>query len=110
MKPEHMLKDIKNQFGDLLKKYPKERKNSTGFVFDNLELHHVKAALFMHQNNGMRLNAYNLHDLILNYDQYKTMAELNPDDMVIADLTDIQPGAFNPKHLIMYFQQLLQAH
>lgn len=110
MSPERMIKDIKNQFGEILKKYPEERKNSTGFVYDNLELNHVKAALFMHHNSGMHLNAYNLHDLILNYDQYKTLAEFSPDDMVIADLTDIQPGAFNPKHLTMYFKQMSQAH
>lgn len=110
MKPELMLKDIKKQFKDILKKYPEEKKNSTGFVCDNLELHHVKAALYMHQNNDMRINAYNLHDLILNYDQYKTIAECSPDDMVLADLTDIQAGEFHPKHLVMYFQQLSHAH
>ncbi len=110
MKPEFMLNDIKKQFKEVLKEHPEEKKNSTGFVFDNLELHHVKAAIFMRRNNGMHLNSYNLHDLILNYDQYKTLAECSPDDAVIADLTDIQPGSFHPKHLILYFNKMSQAH
>ncbi len=110
MNPELMLKDIKKQFKELLQEHPEEKKNSTGFVCDNLELHHVKAAIYMHQSNSMRINAYNLHDLILNYDQYKTLAELSPDEMEVADLTDIQPGAFNPKHLIIYFRELSNLH
>ena len=108
MNPEHMLKDIKKQFKDILKKYPEEKKNSVGYVCDNLKLHHIKAAIFMYQNNGMQINAYNLHDLIMNYDQYKTIAEFSPDDMVLVDLTDIQPGEFNPKHLVVYFRELSQ--
>ena len=110
MKPESILRDIKKQFKDILKKYPEEKKNSTGFVYDNLELKHVKAAIYLYQNNGMNINAYNLHDLILNYDQYKTIAECSLDDMVLADLTYIEPGAFNPKHLVLYFQLLSHAH
>ncbi len=106
MKPELMLKDIKSQFAKLLEKHPEEKNNSTGFVYNNLELNHIKAAIYMYKNNGMHLNAYNLHDLILNYDQYKTITECSPDDMVISDLTDIKTGTFNPKHLIRYFRQL----
>ena len=110
MNPEHMLKDIKKQFKDILKKYPEEKKNSVGYVCDNLELHHIKAAIFMYQNKGTHINAYNLHDLILNYDQCKTIAGCSRDETVLADLTDIQPGAFNPKHLVVYFRELSHAH
>lgn len=103
MKPEVLLKQIKKQSADLLIKHPEERKNSTGYVYDNLEVKHVKAALYMMTNNGFGLNAYNLHDLIANWDQYKMIAELSPTELVLHDATDIEPGAFNPKHLLEYF-------
>ncbi len=110
MNPEIILKDLKRQLQDFLTIHPEEQEKSTGFVHDNIELDHVKAAIFMHVNQGMQLNAYNLHDLILNYDQYKTLVECSPDDMVIADINDLQPGVFNPKNLIIYFRQLILTH
>lgn len=105
MKAEQILHQIKSQFRELLQQHPEEKDKSTGFVHDNLDLHHIIAALHMHKNNGMNLNAYNLHDLILNYDKYQTLAELTPDDMVVVDIGDIPPGSFNPKHLISFFNQ-----
>ena len=110
MSPEALLKDLKQKFGEFLKEHPEEKNNSTGFVCKNLELHHMKAAIYMDNHNSVRLDAYNLHDLIVNWDQYKAIAEFSPDDMVIHDAAEIEPGAFHPKHLIGYFKSLKTAN
>lgn len=102
-----MLKEIKRQSENLLRNHPEEKEKSTGFVYNNVQLHHVKAAIYLNKNNGMNINAYNLHDLILNYEQYKTLAKCSSDEMVLSDLTNIKPGAFNPKHLFLYFKKVL---
>ena len=100
-----VLKDIKQQFADMLRRHPEEKKNSTGYVHDHLELKHVKAALWMFKHHQTQLNAYNLHHLIENYDQYKTLAEFSPKDMMIYYAEELEPGAFNPVHLIAYFSK-----
>lgn len=101
--PEKELKKLKLFFGEFLKDHPEEKKNSTGYVHNHLEIKHVKAALWMLDHYGTRMNAHNLHDLIVHYDQYKMLAELSPSDMLVQTIDDIEPGKFDPAHLIQYF-------
>lgn len=77
---------------------------SVDYVYQNLREHHAKAAIWLHENERMNLDAYNLHDLILNYDHLKVLAE-TPIESVFTDLLDIPTGKFNPHHLVKYFNE-----
>ena len=105
MDPQTVLREIREQFAAFLVQHPEERANSTGFVHDHLELRHMVAAVDMHQRHGMRLNAHNLHDVIGHWDHYETLAQMSPDEMVLADFTGTPPGAFNPGQLVAYFMR-----
>ena len=100
MSAKKLIKSVKAQSrkyltGDLTQ--------SVDYVYHNIELKHAKAALWLNTHRQMDLNAYNLHDLILNYDSMEMLAGAGQ-PFEIADLADIPARAFNPTHLLGYLQ------
>jgi hypothetical protein len=93
--------DLIAQFDGALKKYPDSVDGSIGFVRRNLQPKHVEAALWLQANHGMAMDAYNLHDLILNFDRFKAIAG---SFAVVASVGLLASGRFNPMHLVEYFQ------
>lgn len=76
---------------------------SVDYVYHNLSEQHAKAALWLFEKKSMTIDSYNLHDLILNYDNYKALAK---GQIKVIDLLGIKKGKFNPHHLLKYFLSL----
>ena len=100
---EKITRNIVRQFSAVLKSNPQEFENSVGFVKFNLQPKHVEAALWLEGNRKIAIDAYNLHDLILNFDRCQSIARY-VDFVAYADLPP--SGRFNPAYLVEYFQTM----
>lgn len=98
MSAKNLIKSVKAQSRQYL---TGDLTQSVDYVYHNIELKHARAALWLSTHKQMDLNAYNLHDLILNYDSMKMLADTG-EAFEIADLAGIPQGAFNPVHLLSY--------
>lgn len=78
--------------------------DSANVVYRNLSIDHCLAALWMTQKMGMILDLYNLHDIIINYENLKAFAKYkNKANMTIVDCADLPENAFQPRNLLEYF-------
>jgi hypothetical protein len=98
---EKITKSIINEFSNFLESNPNEIKNSIGFVKSNLQPKHVEAAIWLRDFRKIAMNAYNLHNLIVNFDRCQSIAR-HFDFVVNMDLPDNEE--FNPVYLVEYFQ------
>lgn len=104
MNIKRQTETLRQKLANLLKQHPAEKENSLGIVVASLEEKHVAAATWLERNRGMAMSVHNLHDLIVNYDMLEAAAKATADGDV-TDMLRIQPGKFNPAHLVAYFNR-----